>query len=320
MLSISLIQLSYITAVHKTKNFGLAAKSCFVTQPTLSMQIQKLEEELGVLVFDRSKKPVQETTIGKKIIEQAQLILQEVSRVDELIKAEKGELTGEFRLGVIPTLAPYLIPLFIQSFSQKYPRVQLIVEELQTTKIIQKLKEDNLDAGLLVTPLNFNGIIEKVLFYEPFVVYISENHTLHKLGKITENDLDLNDVWLLSEGHCLRNQIIRLCEKKVDNQIRGKNVRFESGNLETLKKLVDQNLGSILLPHLAINQMLKEEIKAKIKFFKDPIPTREVSLVYSRSFLKKGIIEALETEICASIPKKLKKPPLRTNIIEISKL
>jgi LysR family hydrogen peroxide-inducible transcriptional activator len=317
MLSISLIQLSYIAAVHKTKNFGLAAKSCFVTQPTLSMQIQKLEEELGVLIFDRSKKPVQATVIGKKIIKQAQLILQEVSRVDELIKAEKGELTGEFRLGVIPTLAPYLIPLFIQSFSQKYPKVQLIVEELQTTQILEKLKEDALDAGLLVTPLNFKGIIEKVLFYEPFVLYISEEHTLHKFGKITENDLDLRDVWLLSEGHCLRNQVIKLCEKKVDNSVSGKNVRFESGNLETLKRLVDKNLGSTLLPHLAINQMPKEEIKAKIKFFKEPIPTREVSLVYSRSFLKKGIIEALADEICSSIPKKLKKKPLNTNIVEI---
>ncbi len=317
MLSISLIQLSYIAAVHKTKNFGLAARSCFVTQPTLSMQIQKLEEELGVIIFDRSKKPVQTTIIGKKIIEQAQLILQEVARVDELIKAEKGELTGEFKLGTIPTLAPYLIPLFIRSFSQKYPKVQLIVEELQTAQILERLKEDELDAGLLVTPLNIKGIIEKVLFYEPFVVYLSENHPLQKLKKITENDLDLDDVWLLSDGHCLRSQILKICEKKSGERTKGKNVKFESGNLETLKQLVDQNLGCTLLPYLAINKMPQTEIEAKIKVFKAPVPTREVSLAYNRSFLKKGIIEALGKEICASIPRKLKSNPSKTKIIEI---
>ncbi len=317
MLSISLIQLSYITAVHKAKNFGQAAKSCFVTQPTLSMQIQKLEDELGIIIFDRSKKPVQTTTIGKKIIEQAQLILQEVTRIDELIKTEKGELMGEFKLGVTPTLAPYLIPLFIKSFSQKYPKVQLIVEELQTAQITEKLKEDALDAGLLVTPLNLKGIIEKVLFYEPFVVYLSENHALQKSNKVTENDLDLNDVWLLSEGHCLRSQVLKICEKKPSKGAKGKNVRFESGNLETLKQLVDQNMGSTLLPYLAIDKMSKVEFGTKVKLFKAPVPTREVSLAYNRSFLKKGIIEALAEEIWASLPKKLQRKPAKTKVIEI---
>jgi len=284
------------------------------------MQIQKIEETLGVIIFDRTKKPVQATSIGNKIIDQAQLVLQEVTRIDELIKAEKGELMGDFRLGAIPTLAPYLIPLFVKSFSQKYPKVQLIIEELQTAQIIDRLKEDTLDAGLLATPLKQKGIIEQVLFYEPFVVYISENHWLHQFKKIQENDLDINDIWILSEGHCLRSQVLRICQKKVGEDLQKKNVRFESGNLETLKKLVDQNLGSTLLPYLATKNVSKTEFQTKIKLFKDPIPTREVSLVYSRSFLKKNIIEALSKEISTSIPEILKKKPPKTNIVKIPKI
>ena len=167
MKSITITQLSYILAVLRERNFGLAAKSCYVTQPTLSMQIHKLEEDLGVVIFDRSKKPVQPTAIGTKILEQAQTVLWEVSRIEEIIQSEQDEIKGEFKLGVIPTLAPYLLPLFLEDFVTCYPRVDLVIEELQTGQIIEKLKDDSIDAGILVTPLKMRGIVESVLFMSP---------------------------------------------------------------------------------------------------------------------------------------------------------
>ncbi|MFQ5444268.1 MAG: LysR substrate-binding domain-containing protein, partial [Nitrospinales bacterium] len=270
MLSITLTQISYIIAVSKTRNFSLAAESCNVTQPTLSMQIQKLEDQLGVIIFDRSKKPVEPTPIGQKIIEQAKITLQEGSRIEELIKEERGEIAGELNLGIIPTLTPYLLPLFLQNVTQKYPRVELVIEELQTAQIVERLKDDSLDAGVLITPLRQKGIIEKPIFYEPFVVYLSANHPLFKLNKISEKELSSDDVWLLNDGHCLRNQVIELCKKKARRGGKHKNVTFESGNLETLKRLVDKNFGYTLLPHLATQEMPEKEKKKKLRFFKSP--------------------------------------------------
>ena len=198
MKSISLTQLTYIVAVAQTRNFVKAAKSCFISQPTLSMQIQKLEEELGVILFDRSRKPVEPTLIGKKVLEQSQRVLQEAFRIEELIKEEMGEISGDFKLGIIPTLAPYLLPLFLENFTKSYPKVNLIVEELQTQQIIRMLGRDKIDAGILVTPLNSKGIIEQPLFNDPFVVYLNKNHPLYKLEKVSDKDLTLEDLWLLN--------------------------------------------------------------------------------------------------------------------------
>jgi LysR family transcriptional regulator, hydrogen peroxide-inducible genes activator len=182
MKSITLTQLSYVTAVAQTRNFGLAAKTCFISQPTLSMQIQKLEDDLEVTLFDRSKKPVEPTAIGQRIIEQAQVVLQEAKRIEELIKEEKGEISGEFKLGIIPTLAPYLLPLFLKNFTTVYPAVNLIVEEMQTQKIIKMLKEDKIDGGILVTPLNHKGIVEWPIFNDPFLAYLAPKHPLLSLS------------------------------------------------------------------------------------------------------------------------------------------
>lgn len=318
MKSITLTQLSYIIAVFQNRNFGLAAKACFISQPTLSMQIQKLEEDLGVILFDRSKKPVEPTAIGLKIIEQAQIALQEIIRIEELIKAEKGEISGEFKLGIISTLAPYLLPLFLEKFTTNYPGVNLIVEELQTQQIIQKLKEDKIDAGILVTPLNCRGIVERPIFNEPFLVYLAPNHPLLSLGRISEKDLNLEDIWLLNEGHCFRDQAIAICKKVKSKSLKPKNLTFESGNLETLKRLVDKKFGYTLLPSLAILGMPSMEQKKKVRFFKPPVPNREVSIVYSRSYLKKGVIEALYKEVVSSLPKELKNPKSNDRVIGIS--
>ncbi|MEK9627697.1 MAG: hydrogen peroxide-inducible genes activator [Nitrospinota bacterium] len=317
MKSISLIQLSYVCAVSQTRNFGKAARTCFVSQPTLSMQIQKLEEELGVILFDRSKKPVEPTSVGKMVIEQAQLALKETQRIEELIKEVKGDISGEFRLGIIPTLAPYLLPLFLERFITNHPRVELIVEEMQTQKIIKMLKEDKIDSGILVTPLNLPGIVERPLFRDPFVAYLSSNHPLLSRKRISDKDLSLDNIWLLNEGHCFRDQAIEICKRVKGKNSKNKNLTFESGNLETLKRLVDQNFGYTLLPSLAIQGMTVSEQKKKVRQFTSPIPIREVSLVYSRSYLKKSIIQVLHKEITASLPKKYKSPDSKERLIEI---
>ena len=318
MKSITLTQLSYIAAVAKYRNFGKAAKSCFVSQPTLSMQIQKLEEELEVILFDRSKKPVELTAIGKKVVEQTQVVLQEALRIEELIKTVKGEISGSFTLGIIPTLAPYLLPLFLERFTTNYPSVKLIVEELQTHQIIHQLKEDIIDAGILVTPLHIQGIIERPIFNEPFLAYLSPDHPLLSLDKISDKDLSLNDIWLLNEGHCFRDQAIEVCKKIRGSNPQRKNLVFESGNLETLKRLVDQKFGYTMLPWLATMGISAAEKKKKIRAFKAPIPTREVSIAHSRSFLKKSIIEVLHKEVTTSLPRELRNSKTKERVIEIS--
>ncbi len=279
------------------------------------MQIQKLEDELGITLFDRSKKPVQPTGIGEKIIKQAQIVIQEANRIEELIKEEKGEISGDFKLGIIPTLAPYLLPLFLKSFTTTYPDVNLIVEEMQTQKIIKMLKEDKIDGGILVTPLNHKGIVEWPLFNDPFLAYLSPKHPLLSRSLVSDKDLSLDDIWLLNEGHCFRDQAIEICKKVKGSK--NKNLTFESGNLETLKRLVDQNFGYTLLPSLAILGMSASEQKKKIRFFKSPVPIREVSVVYSRNYLKKSIIEALHKEVTSSLPKELKKSKSKERVIEL---
>jgi len=317
MKSITLTQLSYVTAVSQARNFGLAAKACFISQPTLSMQIKKLEDDLGVTLFDRSKKPVEPTAMGKKIIAQAQVVLQEANRIEELIKEEKGEISGEFKLGIIPTLAPYLLPLFLKSFTTTYPAVNLIVEEMQTQKIIKMLKDDKIDGGILVTPLNHKGIIEWPIFNDPFLAYLAPKHPLLSLSQVSDKDLSLDDIWLLNEGHCFRDQAIEICKRVKDKGSKNKNLTFESGNLETLKRLVDQNFGYTLLPSLAILGMSASEKKKKVRFFKPPAPIREVSVVYSRNYLKKSIIEALHKEVVSSLPEGLKKSKSKERVIEL---
>lgn len=315
MISITHIQLSYLVSLARNRHFGLAARECHITQPTLSMQIQKLEANLEVILFDRSKKPVEPTEIGLRIIEQAEKSLLEVSKIEALAHENKGEIRGEFKLGVIPTLAPYLLPLFLESFLQNHPKVELVIEELQTEQIIQRLKLDSLNGGILATPLKQKGILEQPLFYEPFVIYLSPKHPLTKKDLVAEKELSREDIWLLNEGHCFRDQAIEICKKQVPNQSARKNLVFESGNLETLKRLVDSKFGYTLIPYLALQGMLKKDMKKKLRFFKPPVPTREISLVHSRTHLKRNIIQALKGSIQSSLPNELKQKTLKGKII-----
>ncbi|MDR8392788.1 hydrogen peroxide-inducible genes activator [Aliifodinibius sp. S!AR15-10] len=303
----TLTQLSYIVAVDRYRHFATAAEKSYVTQPTLSMQIHKLEEELGVTIFDRSKSPVVPTEIGERIIEQAKEMLKQSKHIEDLALINDEELKGEFRIGIIPTIAPYLLPLFLKSFTDKYPKVKLVFEEMMTNELLELLEQDQLDVGIIATPTEQSFIHEVELYYEPFVGYVSGNHPLSKKKMLHIEDLDASNLWLLNEGHCFRDQTIKLCKKHRREASKDLNIEFESGNLETLKQLVEQDFGMTLLPYLAINQIDQQCAKAYLRYFEEPIPRREVRLAYSREFLKNNIIEAFAEEIRECVPEELKK-------------
>lgn len=301
----TITQLGYVKAVNRLGHFGRAAQECNVSQPTLSIQIQKLEEELDVIIFDRSKKPIIATEVGKEILVQVNLILKEHKKLYHLANLGSAEPKGDFHLAVIPTLAPNLIPLFVVEFSKKYPKVNLKINEYKTEEIIRMLVDDEIDAGLLVTPLEDSRLLERHLFFEPFYAYISQQHSLNKKKQISELDLEVAGLWLLEEGHCFRDQVLKICSKEKKNAVLN-NVEFSGGNLETLKNLVKNNCGYTLLPELAVTGLSSEEQETHIRKFKKPAPTREVSLVCSRSFLKASIINSLEKVIINNLPQKIK--------------
>lgn len=296
----TLTQLEYIIAVDEHKNFSRAAEDCHVSQPSLSAQVHKIEDELGIVIFDRSKKPIITTSQGEEVIKRAKVVLSECRKLVDVGTNEKG-VSGYFHLGVIPSVAPYLIPLFIEEFSNSYPDVKLKISELKTEDIVKALYDDKLDAGLLVTPLHDDKIIERTLYYEKFHVFASKNHELYKRKIISDSDLDANSVWLLEEGHCLRDQVIRICSLSRSTSVL-ENVNFASGSMETLINLVRKGRGYTLIPELATSNLPETEHKNNLKQFKKPIPTREVSIVHSRSFLKQNIIDALEEKILKSLP------------------
>jgi LysR family transcriptional regulator, hydrogen peroxide-inducible genes activator len=294
-------QLEYVLAVDKFRHFGHAAESCFVTQPTLSAQISKLENELGIIIFDRSKMPVIPTEIGVLIIEQAKKVAIHQKGIFEIIAQQKGDISGVLKIGIIPTIAPYLLHRFIRNFLEKYPNVKLQVEELITEETIKRLKNDELDAGIVVTPLEENGIVEKPLFYEKFYVYLSKDHSLLSKESLSTADLETTDLWLLQQGHCFRDQVLKLCNLPKFQKM---NFHYESGSLEGLRNMVNQYKGITLLPELATWDLSDEE-KQRLRKFSADEPSREISLVTSRSFLKKKLIEVLFHEITASIPQNM---------------
>ena len=297
------VQLEYIVAVDTHRHFSMAAEHCFVTQPTLSMQVQKLEDELGIRLFDRSKQPVVPTQVGVAVIAQARNVLREASRIKEIIADNRNEVAGELRLGVIPTLAPYLLPLFLQSFLGKYPQVKLKITESTTEVLVEKLKNNLLDVGLLVTPLQNANLHEHHLFYEEFVVYLSPGNRLSEKTYVLANDIDASQLWLLEEGHCIRSQIMNLCELRAKHKSEF-SCEYEAGSLETLRKMVELNNGITILPELSLNDLTAEKMES-VRYFQDPAPVREVSLVTHRNYVKQRLIEALKAEVLAAVPAKM---------------
>jgi len=298
-------QLEYIIALDTWRHFATAADHCNVTQPTLSMQIQKLESELGVIIFDRSKQPVVPTDTGVEIIKQARVAIKETHRIKEIIADKKEEISGQIRVGIIPTLAPYLVPLFLDNFIKKHPTIKIKLIELTTDRIITKLKSEELDAGILVTPLEEDRLFESHLFYEEFFVYVSKTSSLIKKQFVLPEDIDPKELLLLEEGHCMRSQIINLCALKYKNR-ESSNLEYEAGSIETLKKMVELNHGITILPELALSSLSPKQWKM-IHYFSPPAPVRQVSLVMHRNYLKKKIIESLKEEILKVIPIEMKE-------------
>lgn len=297
---ITLIQLEYIIAVDTYRHFVTAAEKCFVTQPTLSMQIKKLEDQLGIIIFDRTKQPVIPTESGRKIIEQARVVLRENYKIEELVKEVKAEVSGELRIGVIPTIAPYLLPLFAGNYKRSHPDVKLKVEELVTERIIEELNNDLIDVGILVTPLHEKSILELPLYYEEMMIYTNINHDLASQSIIKIKDIATPDIWLLNDGHCFRHQIVNLCDlQKLESD--SLPFEFEGGSLDTLMKIIDREGGYTLIPELA-GEEVDDKKQNQVKHFTNYIPLREVSLVTTRQFAKTKLIELLAKCIRSSIP------------------
>ena len=289
-------QITYIIAVEKYRHFQKAADACFVTQATLSMMVKKLEEELGVSLFDRSRQPITPTEIGVQIVEQAKKAFFEINHLQQIAYDSQKTLKGTLRIGIIPTLAPYLLPLFLYDFLKKYPDIQLIITEINTQQIGEKLRNDDLDIGIMATPLaDANGLETTFLFQEKLLAFVSKEEKMMQKQYILPSDIDVQRLWLLHEGHCLRSQILALCELRA-MQSDNRNLAYEAGSIESLLKIVEQHNGITIVPELAVLDFSNER-KTQIRTFADPIPTREISLVTYRHFVKHRLLQLLREEI-----------------------
>lgn len=312
----TITQLEYVVAVATYKSFVSAAEKCFVTQPTLSMQIQKLEEEIGIKLFDRNKHPIAITTMGEAIVSQAKIVLSECEKISELIQSQQNNLAGTFRFAVIPTIAPYILPGLLESYSVHFPDVKLEVKELETNQVIAALRKNEIDAALVSTPLEENGIKEYPLFYETFVAYFADGEPALKKKMVTPDDIALDRIWLLNEGHCMRNQIINLCSDHVQQLQAARPYRYESSNVETLRKMVDKNKGLAVLPELATLEFNDEQME-HVRYFEDPEPVREVSLVTNDHFVRLTLLQSLMDEILKMVPEKMRVQKKNRKVLRI---
>lgn len=296
----TLQQFEYIVALDEHRHYVSAAEHCFVSQPNLTMQVKKLEEEIGVRIFDRDKKPLQPTEIGKQIILRARQILREARQLKEFVDHEKESMEGEFTIGIIPTLAPYLLPRFLPRFMKENPKVHLKIQELQTSQIITQLENGIIDIGLLVTPLNQTCIREYPVFYEPFLLYLPENHRWFQQKLMLADDLDPSEVLILDEGHCFRDQALSICKGAKSGSSIG--FEYQSGSIEALKSLVKNGVGYTLVPELSVINELND---AHILRFSDPQPVREVSIAVHSSYIRESVTNKLIETIREVIPERL---------------
>jgi len=297
----TITQLKYTLAVAKYGNFTTASEKCFVTQPTLSMQVQKLEEELGVTIFNRSTKPLQVTDVGEKVLFQARKIVEESSRMNDVISEEKGIIGGTLKVGIIPTVSSTLLPLFLNIFIKKHKNVELKIEEYNTDTLSKKLEDNTIDCAIAATPLNNSKIIERPIYYEPFVAYVPEHHFLSGNKSLGLDDLSNSDLLILEDGHCFRNQVLNLCS--IDDV--NKHYELKSGSFETLINLSNNGPWMTIIPYLHSNNLSSNNIQNIIPF-EDPAPAREISMIYSKSQLKLPVINALMDTISSVIRGQIK--------------
>lgn len=311
----TLTQLEYVLAVEKHRHFGKAAQSCHISQPTLSQQIQKLEDELGVIVFDRIQKPVVPTDEGRRLIEQAKVVVREHQKLVHVARQGSEGVKGEFRLAVIPTVATYLVPLFLRDFAESYPGVELYIEELKTDAIIEELRNDRLDGGILATPLHQQGFKEHPLYYEPFLLYAAKGHPLLKKRRIAPGDLDGSQMWMLKDGNCFKTQVASYCSIDPGQDTVFRHIHFQSGSLDTLCHVVQKNRGYTLIPELLSTWMSPAEFSACTRPFVAPAPTREISFVYRRDHWKLEMIAAIEKSVLGSLPAEVSRKKSKDAVV-----
>lgn len=297
----TLQQLEYILAVNQFRHFAKAAEYCRVTQPTLSAMIQKLEEELDTRIFDRSQQPVCPTPVGILIIEQAQKILVQANRIKNIIEEEKHSLTDTFKLGILPTVAPYLLPRFFPQLMKKYPDLDIRVIEMKTNDIKKALQTGEIDAGIVASLAGMEELQQTPLFYEQFFVYVSRKDILFNSEVIRTSDLNGEQLWLLDEGHCFRDQLVRFCQMK---SARASQLAYHLGSMETFMRMVESGKGVTFIPELAVLQ-LGDIQKELVRPFAIPCPTRQIVMLTNKNFIRHTLLEALTKEIKSSIPKEM---------------
>lgn len=310
---VTLAQMRYAVAVFEARNFKRAAGQCGVSQSGLSMQIQKLEDLLGVVLFDRGKKPVLVTAEGGPVISHMQTILRETERLGQLV-SEQGEPAGLFRLGVIPTLSSTVLPLFLADFVERYPMVELSIEELKTEDIIARLQRDTLDAGLAATPLQVAGLKERVLAQEGMLAYLPVGDPLLKKKSVTQDSLKDRQLWVMPEGHCFRSQVLSYCGS--GGRSRSGPVQFESGSFQTLVRLVDEGLGATVLPALVVEELSAKKKREQVRPLVHPIPVREIALVTARTDLRRRVSDALCEIIEEKLGQVLGRAPKRAVVLD----
>ncbi len=293
-------QLEYITALDNERHFARAANKCQITQPTLSMQLKKMEDDIGVSIFDRSRQPIIPTLIGEEIIQQARSLLRHRARLIEIVENYNEGLSGELTIGILPTLAPYLLPLFAGDIMKNHPDLILSFKEMKTNEIIDALHNDELDAAILSTPLRQPAIIEEVLFYEEIKLYCNPKSKMYQKSEIKTKDIDSNEIWMLSDGNCFRDHVINICAQQ-KNKKKTNTFQYDSGSIETLKRMVDIQGGYTLIPELAVLDLPSRKL-ARVKSFVKPQPMREISLVYVRDVAKRKFLTTLKEFVLAAVP------------------
>ncbi len=297
----TLQQLEYILAVDSYRHFAKAAEYCRVTQPTLSMMIQKLEDELNVKLFDRTVQPVQPTSSGRKVIEQAKKVLHEASLIKDIINEEEKSLKGVFTIAVLPTIAPYLLPLFFYQFKENYPELDLRVNEMKTSVSLNALAEGKVDAAILATEVDPKQLNEDVLYYEEFFGYVSRKESIFKNNLIRTSDINGERLWLLDEGHCFRDQLMRFCQMEA---VKVHQASYHLGSMETFMRMVERGIGITFIPGLAVLQ-LSEEQKELVRPFAVPKPTRQISIVTRKDFVRHSVLDLLKETIRHAVPKEM---------------
>jgi LysR family hydrogen peroxide-inducible transcriptional activator len=300
----TLQQLEYILAVARYGHFGRAAEACNVTQPTLSAMIGKLEEEIGAKLFDRNRQPICPTPVGERVVYQAREVLEQADSIKDIVLEEKQSLGGIFRVGILPTIAPYLLPRFFPQMMKKYPTLDIRVREMKTYQIKEALLQGDIDAGILATIEGLEEYEQTTLFYEKYIGYVSREDALFKKEVIRTADVaSSRELWLLDEGHCFRDQMVRFCQMKSSQTSQ---LAYNLGSMETFMRMVESGMGITFIPELAEMQ-LSEPQKELVRPFAIPIPTRELILITNKNFIRQTLLDTVVKEIQAAVPKNMLK-------------